>query len=267
MRHNQKASDLTVHIVRQKDDPFLIKGYETLNTYFGGRNEMETLDVIIARLDWDPAKKANGYGFYYEMAVITDDAGNIACVGDYSVVLHYQTVLEGGAAIVHLSHIWVDPEARGAGIVDQYMNALTINAARQSLAKAGLPEHAPITLAAEMEPYEAGNLETITRLRRFFRAGLLMVDPVVANYLQPDFRAPEEIDQSGGAVGLPLVLMLRRVDKETERTIPAAELRHIILALYAMYAQTMRAQDMQVVYEALSGHHDQSATVALLNRI
>ncbi|MCR6654181.1 MAG: hypothetical protein NVV73_23055 [Cellvibrionaceae bacterium] len=267
MRHSKKASDLTVHIIRHKDDPLLKQGYEALNTYFGGRNEMEALAVIIERLKWDPSENISGCGFHYEMVVITDSEGKIACVGDYSVILSHQTILSGGAAIVHLSHIWVDPEQRGAGIVEQYMNVLTINAARQSLAEAELPADAPITLAAEMEPYEAGNMERILRLRRFFRAGLLMVDPAAITYLQPDFRAAAEIDASGGAVGVPLVLMLRRVGKEAERTMPADELHNLILGLYAMYAQTMRPQDMQVIYQTLDDNEVRDSTVALLNRV
>jgi len=264
MRHSKKANNLTVHLIRHRDDPLLIRGYETLNNYFGGRNEMETLAVITARLQWDASENISGYSFHYEMVVIIDeDQGKIACVGDYSVVLSHQAILNGGAAIVHLSHIWVDPEQRGAGIVEQYMNVLTINAARQSLAKAKLPEDAPITLAAEMEPYEAGNMERILRLRRFFRAGLLMVDPMAITYLQPDFRTATEVDASGGAVGVPLVLMLRRVGKETERTMPADELHNLILGLYAMYAQTMRPQDMQV----LDDYQVPNSPVALLNRI
>ena len=43
-----------------------------------------------------------------------------------------------------------------------------------------------------------------------------MIDPRKVRYLQPDFRAPDEIDLGGGPKPLSLALIVRRVRREHE---------------------------------------------------
>ena len=60
-------------------------------------------------------------------------------------------------------------------------------------------------------------------------------------YHQPDFRAPHEIDATGGPRPLPFQLIVRRVGREHEQTISGAEVRQLVEALYAIYGAQFRA--------------------------
>lgn len=267
MRRDNTPQSLNVHIVKHADDPWFDQGFRILDDYFGERGEMESREVIISRFNWHPAKINDGFSLDYQLAVITDSDNDIAAVGDYSVILNHRALQNGEAVVVHLSHIWVNPKKPGRGIVKHLMHTLTTEAARQALITAGFSETCPITLAAEMEPYEAGNVERIRRLKVFLHCGLVMVDPASIHYYQPDFRQPLEIDQSGGAQAMLLTLMLRRVDKETQSQTTAGEIRHIVECLYHMYAQGIRTQDMASAYATLSHYPDNVAPVPLLARL
>jgi hypothetical protein len=91
-----------------------------------------------------------------------------------------------------------------------------------------------------------------------------MVDPRRIAYLQPDFRASEEIDLSGGPRPVPLALIVRRVGRETELTISGAEVRGIAEALYRIYAETFRRRDMASLIERLKDHPAPDEVIDLL---
>lgn len=267
MRRDDSAPHLNVHIVARPDDPDFETGFTILDEYFGSRGEMESREVISRRFDWHPAKVSQGFSLDYQLAVIRDAENEIAAVGDYSVILDHAAIEQGAAAVVHLSHIWVNPKKPGRGIVKHLMHTLTTQAAKQALLAAGFSESCAITLAAEMEPYEAGNEERIRRLKVFLHCGLVMVDPASIAYYQPDFRQPQDIDQSGGAQPLLLTMMLRRVGRETQTNTSAGEIRHIVNCLYHMYAQGIRAQDMQSAYATLQHYPAQDVAVPLLSKL
>lgn len=267
MRTDPVSETLTVHRVQGVDDPWFDTGYSLLNQYFGVRDEMETREVIERRLAWNPADTQHDIALMYEMVVIVDHDGDIAAVGDYSVMLSRSAIIEGQAAVVHLSHIWVNPHKPGRGIVNRHMFELTTDAAKRALTRAGLPEHAPSTLAAEMEPITAGNDERIRRIKRFLLAGLRLVDPGVIDYLQPDFRPPAVIDSSGDSQPLHLVLMLRRIGREQEDSTCVGEIRHIVQCLYHMYAQGIRPQEMTPVLQSLESYPRHDLAVKLLSRV
>ncbi len=71
-------------------------------------------------------------------------------------------------------------------------------------------------------------------LRSYERAGFRLVDPAAAPYAQPDFRPPELL--AGDAPRpVSLGLVVRRVGRESETTMPASELRAVVDAIYAVY--------------------------------
>ena len=267
MRRDRTTETITVHRVHDSNDPWFDQGFSILNQYFGARGEMETRDVIARRLQWNPAERTGDFALLYEMAVLTDADDDIAAVGDYSVILSRSAIAAGQAAVVHLSHIWVNPQKPGRGIVNIQMHELTIAAAQTAVQMAGLPATTPITLAAEMEPIIPGNEERIRRIKRFLLGGLRLVDPATIAYFQPDFRAPDVIDQSGASQPLLLCLMLRRVGRETEAETNAGEIRHIAQCLYHMYAQGIRPQDMAPVYRSLTDYPADASPVRLLHRL
>jgi len=256
-----------VHRVQGVDDPWFDTGYSLLNQYFGEREEMETRDIITRRLAWNPASAEGDMALMYEMVVILDEDEDVAAVGDYSVVLSRSEIAAGQAAVVHLSHIWVNPHKPGRGIVNRHMFELTRAAATRALIRAGLPENAPITLAAEMEPPTAGNDERIRRIKRFLLAGLRLVEPALIDYMQPDFRPPAVIDNSGDSQPLHLVLMLRRMGRENEDSTCAGEIRHIVQCLYHMYAQGIRPREMMPVLQSLESYPLHDTSVKLLSRL
>jgi hypothetical protein len=71
-------------------------------------------------------------------------------------------------------------------------------------------------------------------------------------YLQQDFRPAAAIDATGLAP-IPLVLIVRRVGAEDETSLPAAEVRAIVAALYGMYGQHLRERDMSRLWRHLDG--------------
>jgi hypothetical protein len=268
MRRDQTASaTLTQHLIRSAVDPWFATAFKILNDYFSGRGEMETQAVIEQRFNWDPAQPENGVSLSYEMAVLLDDAGDIVAVGDYSVILQHAAIASGAAAVVHLSHVYANPQKPRRDVLNKYVPELTAQAARLALHKAGLPATTAITLAAEMEPFDAANDECCRRIRRFLLAGLCMVDPATIHFYQPDFRAPAVIDASSGAGKLLLTLMLRRLGREAEEVTVAAEIRHIVECLYRMYAQGIRVQDMAPALASLHNYPHDTALVRLRKRV
>jgi GNAT superfamily N-acetyltransferase len=254
-----------IHIVEGEADPYFAIGYDVLNNYFGGRDEMEAAQVLVKRFGWRDQTINDEYQLYYEMVVLHDGQGNIACVGDYSVIIHKAT---GSAVVVHLSHIYVNEEYQGQGIVSDYMVRLTTEAAQKAQRHFHCGSDLPIFLVGEMDhPAYNRHRETRPRIRRFLSAGLKLIDPAVATYYQPDFRPFDEIDRAGGAQGLPLVLMINQVGSEEHSTISGAQLIHIVQSLYAMYGKTFRQSDMAVVYKTLEHYPPANSTIALLTTL
>jgi hypothetical protein len=227
-------SDLAVHRVEGPHDPDLSLAYEELWREFGGAGGMETRRVIEERLAWDPAVPVGGLALTYELLVLRR-AGALAALRDHTAVVRLDAHRRPrtGPVVVHLSHAWVEPTQRGSGLA-AWLRALPLQAAGRAAAAAGCAPGAPIVLAAEMEPRSAAEPERLARLRSYERAGFAMVDPSVAPYAQPDFRAPEVLAASTPRA-LPFGLVLRRVGRESETSMPAAELAAVVESIYEVY--------------------------------
>lgn len=211
-----------VHRVRAADDPWFEAAYAPLWEEFGAKNEMERRETLVARFRLAPA-------MVFEMVLVRKN-GAVAAVRDHTAIATEQET------VVHLSHLFVAPEHRRSGLAG-WMRAFPVALARE--VRPGVP----VTLAAEMEYDDGSDANRAIRLRAYERAGFVKVDPARVAYHQPDFRAPEQIDATG-VQPVPFQLLLRRVSREGERTISAAELRRIVRALYAMYGAQFRPQDM-----------------------
>ena len=105
---------------------------------------------------------------------------------------------------------------------------------------------------------------TFGRLKAYEKAGYLMIDPRKVRYLQPDFRAPDEIDLGGGPKPLSLALIVRRVGREHELTISGAEVLGIAEALYQMYGATFRQRDMAPLIASLQRYPAPDEVIDLL---
>ena len=120
--------------------------------------------------------------------------GKLAAVRDHTAIVRSGQE----EAIVHLSHNLIAPEWRRSGLAG-WLRALPIQSARNCLAEQGRSLDSPIILVGEMKTLDPADPASYTRLKAYEKAGYLLIDPRRVPYLQPDFRAPAEIDLTGGA--------------------------------------------------------------------
>jgi len=259
-------SDFTVETVRSVDHPLFDAAYARLWSEFGAAGEMERREVIAGRLAWDPARAAGEYAFLYEMIVVRRGRELVA-VRDHTAILR-QPAQRGGEigsdthVVVHLSHVLVEPSMRGRGLAG-WLRALPLRSARECAAAAGrTPDR--ITLVAEMEHADPTVPAVMTRFRSYARAGFRVVDPSRTPYCQPDFRGAEVIDISG-LQPVSLALVMRRVGREHECGLRGAELREIVAALHAMFAQHVRSDQMVPIRAVLDVFPDPIDQIALLS--
>lgn len=249
---NSATTDLSAYRIdriRAVDNPLFATAYAHLWAEFGAKDEMELRATLELRFRLAPR-------VLYEMLLIRRGDEFIA-VRDHSAM-----VADGGA-VVHLSHNFVSPQARRTGLAG-WMRAWPIQTARECLAANGAAEDAPVTLLAEMEYETADDPARAIRLRAYENAGFLKIDPAVVDFHQPDFRAPEVIDATGGARPLAFQLAVRRIGREGERTISGREVRGLVRALYSIYTPQFRPADLAHPLLALDRLPPDDATVALL---
>ena len=223
--------DVSVRRVAGPADPEFALAYEQLWAEFGARGEMETRRVIGERMAWNPARPVGHHALSYELLVLRR-RGALAALRDHTAVVRLDAKQQPlhGPVVVHLSHAFVVPAERGSGLA-AWLRALPLQAARRAAAAAGCPAGAPIVLAAEMEPRDPARPARMARLRSYERAGFSLVDPAATPYAQPDFR----VLAGGAADPIPLGLVVRRVGREHEREMPAAEVAAVVDAIYAVY--------------------------------
>ncbi|HWN96618.1 MAG TPA: hypothetical protein VNT99_16435 [Methylomirabilota bacterium] len=246
--------------IRSGDDPLFDVAYERLWTEFGAQHEMESREVIARRLDWQPAALLGNCWLRYEMFLVRRQ-GDFVAVRDHTAIVKCRHGTPH--AVVHLSHVLIDAAWRRTGLAG-WLRALPLQTARACLSATGFPEASPITLTAEMEHPDPQFPNRMIRLKSYEKAGFKKVDPAAVKYFQPDFRAPEEIDASGGPQPLPFGLILRRVGREHEQVIGGAEVREIVECLYRMYGTSFREQDMAAVWRTLSQYPADETEVPLM---
>jgi hypothetical protein len=211
------------HAIKSVNDPWFEPAYNALWEEFGAKGEMERRETLEARFKLTPS-------MVYEMLLLRKD-GEIAAVRDHTIVP------SAGEVVVHLSHNLVMPKFRRTGLAG-WMRALPVVSARQ------LSPGDFVTLAGEMEYDDKKDPNRGIRLLAYEKAGFLKVDPSVVSYFQPDFRDPATIEATGGARPLPFQLLIRRVGREDELTISGYEVRRVVNAIYRMYGEQFRPQDM-----------------------
>jgi hypothetical protein len=251
-------SGITLQSIESADDPAFDAAFGALWAEFGANSEVEQPTVLSRRLLWDGNHLVNGCALRYRLSLVTSD-GKFAAVRDHTAIV--REGIEG--ALVHLSHTLVAPEWRRTGLAG-WLRALPIQSARECLAAQQRPADSPITLVGEMKFLDDNDSTTFVRLKAYEKAGYLMIDPRRVKYLQPDFRAPEQIDLSGGPRPLSLALIVRRVAREKESTISGAEILGIADALYRMYAVTFRPRDMAPLIESLRTYPRRDEVIDLL---
>lgn len=238
-------SGVRVARIRTPAHPLFPAAYERLYKEFGRQGEMEREVVIRERLGWTPNRPIGGHAVLYEMLVVLRGEELVGVRDHTAIVSCAAPAGRAAGAIVHLSHVIVEPPLRGKGLAG-WLRTFPIATGRECARAAGVPEGARVTLVAEMEPPSGATPITpmmTARLTSYERAGFMKIDPSAVSYCQPDFRDPREIDATG-VRPVPLLLLIRRVGRESEPTLPGAEVREIISSLYAVFGAHVREDHM-----------------------
>ncbi|MEM1098073.1 MAG: hypothetical protein AAGH92_04725 [Planctomycetota bacterium] len=241
--------------IEDADHPAFADAYAALRAEFGSSGEVESADVLRARLE-GPRVTPTGHTLHYHLYTLTDPEGRLVAVRDHTVIAPHQEEQE---TLVHLSHALVLPEGRGLGIgaLLRTLPVLDAQLVRSS------PQR--VTLVAEMEhPDLSEDLPLDQRQARerrldvYERAGFAMIEPYTAAYAQPCFTDDPDYPV------VPLRLIVRRVDRELFKNVPSRQARKIVAALYAMYAADLPAAAMAKVLPRLERMPDTDKTLPLL---
>jgi hypothetical protein len=249
------------------DDPLFRPAYDALWGEFGPSGEMEREDAIRAYLrddSFDPTPQ--GTFVRYFLLVAKDRDGKLLGVRDGSVLVNPRYASD--LCIVYLSHIYMFPEARGT-VLSYWLRIAPVDVAVQYLAdlhyrgkiRLPLPDQPSkyfgmrVDLAAEMEYFSPDDRISWQRILFYGRGGFDAVNPRHFPYLQPDFRDPEEIRQTGNRP-MPFMILVRRMGREREAMMPIEEASALMRLLYDDFlchcAPEFLENSLQIVLDRLT---------------
>lgn len=253
--------------------------YNLLWDAFGPQGEMERREAIEGFLRddaFDPTPR--GTYIRYFLIAARDRTGKILGVRDGSVLVN--PTYTPDLCVVYLSHLYMRPEARGTvlsyelriapvEIAMDYLHALHTRGRIQLPApqQAGRYFGMTISLVAEMEYYTPDESVSWQRILFYGRGGFDAVNPRHFPYLQPDFRDPEEITATGNRP-LPFMILVRRMGRERQATMPIEEASAIMRLLYDDFAchcePNVLADNLQLVLDKLADRANQKSFIELL---
>jgi len=208
---------------------------------------MEREEAIRRFLADDPYEPtASGTYIRYFLLVARDKDGNVRGARDGSVMINPS--LSPDLCVVYLSHIFMVPEARGT-VLSYWLRISPVELAMQYLADLAalgkitlpMPDRAGkyfgmrIDLAAEMEYFTPEERISWQRILFYGRGGFDAINPRHFPYRQPDFRDPEVIARTGNRP-LPFMVLLRRMGRERQATLPIDEAKSVMRMLYDDFA-------------------------------
>ncbi len=225
-----------LQILDDPSDPAFDLAYEMLDAFFGPRGELEERETLarFAReriIHYGPGME----GHYRIIAAWERDTlvGVRDCYVDLDV--------HGRACIVALSHAYIAPDHRRSGL-GAVFRAVPVTLARQTVAERFVnPSSVPIIIAAEMEPADPENPDTIIRLMAYGRSGFKVLDPRRLPYSQPEFR--DEAVQRCGHTAIALMAVVRWVDRPEASAMPprlAAAFPRLFHVCHRMYLPAWR---------------------------
>jgi hypothetical protein len=265
--------------VEDPSDPQFMPAYKLLWDAFGPQGEMEREEAIRKFVLDDPHEPTpNGTFFRYFLLLAKDKDGNVRGARDGSVLINQSYAPD--LCLVYLSHIYMVPEARGtvlsywlriapAELAVQYLADL------QALGKLKLPQpDAPgkyfgmrVNLTAEMEYWTPEEKLSLQRLLFYGRGGFDAINPRHFPYRQPDFRDPDLIKDTGYQPK-PFMILLRRMGREKQATLPLEEARATMRLLYDEFAchcpPEMLENSLQIVLDRLEERSKTKSHVELL---
>lgn len=243
--HPALPDGLRLHIVESPADPLFETAYSLLDEEFGAKGELETREVIAARMKWNPKKSAGGCRMLYHLMLLLKDG---ECVG----LRDHTAITSDGcdAVVVHLSHVLVVPKWRRMGLAS-ILRTVPVITARKCAELTGKPG-APITLFCEMEPIDLAIPANKIRRTSYGGAGFRAIGAGIG-YMQPDFRPASVIDKDPkGSQPIPFDILFRRIGRESETSISGREVVADVELIYAMYSTGFRDSDMAPCYRWLN---------------
>jgi hypothetical protein len=227
--------------------PDFAEAYELLWNEFGPHGGMERIEAVKSFLLEDPYEPtAAGTFMRYFLLVAKDEKGTILGARDGVVLLNQE--YDESLVVVFLSHIVIKPEARGT-VLSYWMRIAPVELALKYVAelsttgkiKVPAPDQPGrhygmrVNLAAEMEYFAPDDPISLQRILFYGRGGFDAINPRYFPYRQPDFRDPEVIRATGNQP-VPYMMLLRRIGRERQATIPTEEARAVMRLLYDDFA-------------------------------
>jgi hypothetical protein len=265
--------------VEDPADPQFQVAYDLLWEAFGPQGEMEREDAIRRFLLDDPYDPTPaGTYIKYFLLVARDKRGNILGVRDGTVMVNQQ--YDEDLCVVYLSHIYMRPEARGT-VLSYWLRIAPVEIAVQYLAELHqrgkialpLPDQPGrnygmrLNLAAEMEYFDPADRISWQRILFYGRGGFDAINPRHFPYMQPDFRDHDQIRATGNRP-MPFMILLRRMGRERQATLPIDEAQGVMRLLYDDFAYHCAPEflenSLQVVLDRLEERAKRKHFVELL---
>ena len=221
------------------------EAYLEMHAYFGHRNEIEQRSVLERWLR-EPISVGRIRARYHMLTWRHED-GTLAAVRDCMVAID----VEAPRAIVLLSHSFVAPRFRRAGLAGALRTAPASLVKRELRAHGFDPARTPTLLVAEMEPVEPARTETIVRVFAYGKTGFRSVLPAAMPYFQPDFRDLASLRKRAHHV--PMVLMVRRLDDPAASSLPRDLAEAIVSHLATIHSRAVRPADLDRATEFTLG--------------
>lgn len=266
-------------VIDDPDHPDFQSAFELLWGAFGPAGEMEREEAIRQFVTDDIYQPtASGTYLRYFLVVAKDKDGNVRGARDGSVLINPSYAPD--LCLVYLSHIYMVPEARGT-VLSYWLRIAATELAMQYVAdlhalgalKVPLPG-APgryfgmrVDLAAEMEYWTPEERISLQRILFYGRGGFDVINPRHFPYRQPDFRGPEAIRETGFQP-IPFMILLRRMGRERQATLPIDEARAVMRLLYDEFAchcpVELLENSLQIVLDRLEERARTKSYVELL---
>jgi hypothetical protein len=229
--------------VTSAEDPDFARAFALLWQAFGPQGEMEREEVIrsfLADDSYEPTK--DGTYIHYFLLVARDAEGNLRGVRDGSILVN--PAYSPDLCVVYLSHIYMLPEARGS-VLSYWLRIAPVELAMRFCAelhargkiRLPLPNNPGkyfgmrVDLCAEMEYFAPEDRISWQRILFYGRGGFDAINPRHFPYRQPDFRDPEVIRRTGNQP-MPFMILIRRMGRERQATLPLDEARAVMNLLY-----------------------------------
>lgn len=246
-----------IHLLESPEHPDFAPAYKLLWEMFGAQGELEREDVMKGFLKKEHYRPTPSGTFIRYFFIVAKGAkeGDLRGVRDGAILLN--PAYSPDLCVIYLSHIYMIPAARGT-VLSYWLRIAPVEIAMQYMldlhtqGKINLPApNSPsknfgmrLNLAAEMEYFTPEERLSLQRILFYGRGGFDVVNPRHFPYRQPDFREPEEIRKTGN-LPVPFMLLLRRMGRERQATLPISEAQGVMKLLYDDFSQYCAPEFLQ----------------------